>query len=133
MTAGKEPDPLEGFRGKPFDSEQAMAEAVQALQSLREIDVDLNLTAAVLREEEVLAALREDTPLARIATHASQVVEARRNEWSESNDPTAPKMLEAHLEARAGMIVLRWIRDVCLTGHVARQQLNIEEEDDNAG
>lgn len=122
-------DPLEGFRGRNHDDAEIDVE-LRALRNLHEEGIDVELVREVLRSDELMTAMKESRPMARLVTLATRKLDDAAKLWSMQLDPTSAVALNAHREARAARTLIDWIEETITMGAQASKQLEAEEYDD---
>jgi hypothetical protein len=124
MTGDKH-DPLDGYRGRqPLTDDEMANDEMLAFQQVREKGVETDLIADVLKADELVMALKSDTVMARVATHAAKRIDTCQQQWTACADPTCERCLNAHREARAARIIIDWIQSEINVGRNAERVVN---------
>lgn len=121
----KKSDPLEGFRGRKKDSYEALEDEVRAFRSLADNDIDLDLLQQVMRSDNILAELNnESSTLKRLVTFILNVIDESFKTWQLENDPKSDAAVAAHRDVAAARLVIDWIDEHIRAGGQAEQILN---------
>lgn len=128
----KENDPLEGYRGRPErDSQEALEEEVRAFRSLASSDVNLGLLEDILKLDNILGDLNDETTtLKRLVTYASAVLGQSCVDWFTNDDPTSVKALVAHRNARTARLLMDWIDEQMRQGQQSEEIMMTEGTED---
>lgn len=122
-------DPLDGYRGRPsLEDYDKLEEEVRAFRELGETDIDLSLLGQVLKKDNLLKELNnESSVLKRLATHAYKVLDSASDRWVLESDANSVEAISAHGDARAARLVIDWIAEQIEIGNQAERQLEVEE------
>jgi len=124
----KKEDPLEGFRART-DEDDLNEQVVRGIRGLSEAGIDYQAISDVIQSDDLVAALNDDKPLAKLVDHAAKIIKENSWEWSMANNHDDVKDL--HTETRAARIVISWIESIVQTGEVAKQLISEEEVEEN--
>jgi hypothetical protein len=123
-------DPLDGYRGRTEDAYELMEDEVRALHSLASSDVDLGLLQDVLKMDDLVGDLKnESSTLKRLCTFASVQIGEACAAWVQSSDPTSASIIALHRNARAARLLLDWVSEQMDVGAAAEEQIMLGDED----
>lgn len=122
-------DPLDGFRGSGSSDRYAqMEEELLAFRSLAVDDENVELLRDILKKDEIMAELRNQSgPFRRLATHAYSVLDSAQKQWIETDDPRSDAAIVAHGNARSARLVIDWIAHQIEIGKSAETQVEANE------
>ena len=117
-------DKLDGYRARTQDDEENEV-IVRSIRGLSEKGIDYHSIAEVIQSEDLVRAISEDTPLAKLVNFCAGIIKENTYQWSMVDDPSTVNNL--HLQTRAARMVIAWTESILDTGKVAVQQIQQQD------